>query len=184
VAVGAVATPFEFDISLEPACEALVASAMANWGAVHGLYNVAADLSQENLGRDGDVVTVPNEVLERTLAVNLIGYFYTSRYAIPAMLAGGGGSIVHTTSGVVRGHTRFAAYGAAKGGVIALSRHIATRWGKEGIRSNAIDPGITLTQNLRDMVSDEERQFISSFGSCSALRRPRGYCGDSGISPF
>src|SRR6516162_5521552 len=116
-------------------------------------------------------------------AVNLIGYFYTSRYAIPAMLAGGGGSIVHTTSGVVRGHTRFAAYGAAKGGVIALSRHIATRWGKEGIRSNAIDPGITLTQNLRDMVSDEERQFISSFGSCSALRRPRGYCGDSGISP-
>jgi NAD(P)-dependent dehydrogenase (short-subunit alcohol dehydrogenase family) len=138
------------------------------WGSVHGSYNAAADLSRENLGRDGDVVTLPNQVLERTLAVNLMGYFYTGRYADPAMWAAGGGSIVQTTSWLVREHTRFAAYGAAKGGVIALSRHIAARWGKDGIRSNSIDPGITLTENQRDMVSGEERRSI-----LPAVRAPR-----------
>ena len=93
----------------------MLEAAVDRWGGVHGLYNVAADLSRETLGRDGDAVTVPTDVLRRTLDVNLMGFFFTSRYAIPAMLSAGGGSIVHTTSGVVLGMPKFAAYGAAKG---------------------------------------------------------------------
>ena len=168
VAAGGVAEPFEFDISDEPSCAALIAHAKQQWGTIHGLFNVAADLSKENLGRDTDVVTVPLDVLERTLRVNLMGYFFTARHAIPAMLEAGGGSIVHTTSGVVLGIDRFCAYGAAKGGVIALSRHIARRWGKEGVRSNAIDPGITLTDNQLESVSDEHRAQMLPF-----VRSPR-----------
>lgn len=168
VAAGGMAEPFEFDISDEPSCAALIARAKKQWGAVHGLFNVAADLSKENLGRDTDVVTVPLDVLERTLRVDLMGYFFTARHAIPAMLEAGGGSIVHTTSGVVLGLNYFCAYGAAKGGVIALSRHIARRWGKEGVRSNAIDPGVTLTDNQLEMVSDEDRARM-----LPAVRSPR-----------
>ena len=52
--------------------------------------------------------------------------------------------------------------------MIALSRHIAARWGKEGVRSNAIDPGMTLTQNQLEMVTDEERALIMQ-----AVRAPR-----------
>lgn len=160
VAAGGTAESFVFDISVESACHDLVEAAKSHWGAVNGLFNVAADLSRENLGRDTDVVTLPVEVLRHTLDVNLIGYFFTCRHAIPAMLETGGGSIVNTTSGVVLGQPMFAAYGAAKGGVLALSRHVAARWGKEGIRSNTIDPGITLTENQRDMVPEEIRRSI------------------------
>lgn len=154
------AEPFGFDISDERDCEALIRAASDRWGRVDGLFNVAADLSMENLGRDGDVVSTPTEVIRRTLEVNLMGFFFTSRYAIPAMLAGGGGSIVHMTSGVVLGLPKFAAYGASKGGIIALSRHIAARYGKERIRSNAIDPGVTITENQKMMSTEEERAMI------------------------
>lgn len=160
IEAGGSAEPVGFDLGDEESCKALIDTARQRFSAVHGLYNVGADLSTGNLGRDSDVVSVPNEVLRRTLDVNLLGYVFTSRYAIPEMLAAGGGSIVHTTSGVVLGLPKFCAYGMSKNAVIALSRHIAARWGKEGIRSNAIDPGITLTQNQKDMVTDEERAMI------------------------
>lgn len=160
VDAGGTAEAFAFDISKESDCRDLVEAAKDHWGAVHGLYNAAADLSRETLGRDKDVVTIPIEVLRRTLDVNLIGYFFTSRFAVPAIVESGGGSIVHTTSGTTAGHWEFPAYAAAKNGVIALSRHIAVAFGKQGVRSNAIDPGITMTQNQRDSVTDEEREML------------------------
>ena len=158
VAADGVAVPFAFDLAEEASCGALVAEAVGRWGTLNGLFNCAADLSKDNLGRDTDVVTTPLDVVERTLRVNLVGYFLTARHAIPAMLEAGGGSIVNMTSAVVLGQPVFGAYGMAKGGVIALSRHIATRWGKEGIRCNALDPGITLTDNQLTMVSGEKRE--------------------------
>lgn len=157
---GGVAESFTFDISDEGACRDLVAAAKDRWGAVHGLYNVAADLSPQTLGRDSDVVNIPVDVLRRTLDVNLIGYFFTSRFAVPAIIESGGGSIVHTTSGTTAGHYEFPAYAAAKNGVISLSRHIAVAYGKQGVRSNAIDPGITMTQNQLDSVTEEEREGL------------------------
>ncbi|KUH67474.1 hypothetical protein AU184_26350 [Mycolicibacterium novocastrense] len=172
VEAGGEAEPFEFDISDEGACHDLITAAHERWGAVHGLYNVAADLSENTLGRDADIVAVPTEVFTRTLAVNLMGFFYTSRAAIPLMLEGGGGSIVHTTSGVVLGNQRFVAYGASKGGIIAMSRHIATRYGKDGIRSNAIDPGITLTGNQLAMVTEEERADRLRFTKAARFGQP------------
>lgn len=160
VAAGGSAEPVAFDLADEDSCRNLIATAIQRYGSLHGLYNVGADLSVENLGRDSDIVTVPNDVIRRTLDVNLLGYVFTSRYAIPEMLNARGGSIVHTTSAVVLGLPKFCSYGMSKGAVTALSRHIAVRWGKQGIRSNAIDPGITLTQNQKDMVTDEERDLI------------------------
>jgi NAD(P)-dependent dehydrogenase (short-subunit alcohol dehydrogenase family) len=171
-AAGGTAESFKFDISNEDDCRGLIQAAVDRWGAVQGLYNVAADLSQDNLGRDTDVVTVPIDVVRHTFDVNLMGFFFTSRHAIPAMLESGGGSIVHTTSAVVLGFPVFVAYGASKGGVIALSRHIAARWGKEGIRSNAIDPGITLTENQLEMVTDEQREEILPAVKSSDFGKP------------
>ncbi len=160
------------DISDEPSCSAMIQTANDNWGRLDGLFNVAADLSQENLGRDGDVVTVPLEVLEHTLKVNVMGYFHTVRHAIPLMLESGGGSIVNTTSGVVLGAPRFSAYGASKGSVIALSRHIARAYGKQGIRSNALDPGVVLTSNQLESNSDEERAAILQMATSDRFAQP------------
>lgn len=156
-AAGGKAVAVEFDLADEAACRRLIEATVSEFSRLDGLFNVGADLSPDNLGRDGDLVEVPLEVWRHTLDVNLTGYFYTSRYAIPALLDGGGGVILNMTSAVTMGFPRFVAYGAAKAGVVALSRHIACRWGKENIRCNAIDPGVVLTENSLTMVSEEER---------------------------
>ncbi len=172
VSNGGKAQAVRCDLADEPSCAELINHAQLKMGGVHGLFNVAADLSQDTLAQDTNAVTIPLDVLERTLKVNLMGYFYTVRHAIPAMLAAGGGSIINTTSGVVLGQEKFCAYGAAKAGVIALTRHIATTWGKQKIRANAIDPGIVLTENQIQSNTDEERAHILPFVNAPNFGEP------------
>ena len=63
------------------------------------------------------------------------------------MLAGGGGSIVTTSSDAVfMGDAAHVSYAVAKAGVTALTRHIASRWGKDGLRCNSVAPGLTMSE--------------------------------------
>lgn len=166
---GGRATVHEFDIADEAACASLVAATVDAFGGVDGLFNVAADLSTNTLGRDADLVETPLDVWRRSLEVNLTGYFLTARHAIPAMLARGGGAIVNTISGLVlNGDRGRVSYGASKSGLLALSKHIATRWGKENIRCNVVAPGMVLTENSKTMISDAERAAVFEM-----LRSPR-----------
>lgn len=146
-AAGGEARSLECDISEESAVRALMDFAVAEFGGINGLFNVAADLSDANLGRDTDALDIPVDVWRHTLDVNLTGYLLTIRHALPAMLAAGGGPIVNTISGATYlGEPARVAYAASKAGVTALTRHVATRWGKEGIRCNAVAPGLVLTE--------------------------------------
>ncbi|WP_199796530.1 SDR family NAD(P)-dependent oxidoreductase [Pseudonocardia dioxanivorans] len=163
------AAAHRFDIADDASCRELVAAAVTRFGGVDGLFNVAADLSEGTLGRDTDLVDVPLEVWQRSLEVNLTGYFLTARHAVPAMLAGGGGAIVNTISGLVlHGDPQRVAYGSSKSGVVALSKHIATRWGKQGIRCNIVAPGLVLTESSLEMNPPEYREKVSAM-----LRSPR-----------
>ncbi len=86
------------------------------------------------------------EQWDRTLAVNLSGVFYCMRAEHPHLLAAGGGAIVNTASiHSVIASPSSAAYGAAKHGVLGLTKVCALAWGKEGIRVNAVGPGFTPT---------------------------------------
>ncbi|MFE7277354.1 MULTISPECIES: SDR family NAD(P)-dependent oxidoreductase [Streptomyces] len=166
---GGDATSLWFDIADADACRDLVAATVDAYGGVDGLFNVAADLSQNTLGRDTDLVDVPLDVWRRSLEVNLTGYFLTARYAVPAMLASGGGAIVNTISGLVLyGDRSRVSYGASKSGVVAMSKHIATRWGKENIRCNVVAPGMVLTENNKAMNSEDDRRAVFDM-----LRSPR-----------
>jgi NAD(P)-dependent dehydrogenase (short-subunit alcohol dehydrogenase family) len=166
---GGRAAAHRFDIADEEACASLVAATVETFGGVDGLFNVAADLSADTLGRDTDLVDVPLEVWRRSLEVNLTGYFLTARHAVPAMLMRGGGAIVNTISGLVLyGDRNRVAYGASKSGVVALSKHIATRWGKEGIRCNVVAPGLVMTEN--SMMNNPEGYRAKVF---EMLRSPR-----------
>ncbi|GAA4551037.1 SDR family NAD(P)-dependent oxidoreductase [Pseudonocardia xishanensis] len=152
-----------FDISDDSSCAELVTVATKTYGAVHGLFNVAADTSEQTLGRDTDVVTVPLEVWRRSLEVNLTGYFLMARHTIPALLESGGGAIVNTISGLVLyGDANRVAYGASKSGILALSKHIAIGWGKQGIRCNTIAPGLVLTEQSALLNSDSYKEEVLS----------------------
>jgi NAD(P)-dependent dehydrogenase (short-subunit alcohol dehydrogenase family) len=83
-----------------------------------------------------------NEEWNRTIDVNLRGYWLCSKYVIPSMLENKSGSILFIASRTgLRGFPGFAAYSASKGGVLALMRSMAADYAPDGIRINAIIPG-------------------------------------------
>ncbi|MFC8830431.1 SDR family NAD(P)-dependent oxidoreductase [Streptomyces sp. NPDC057137] len=134
------------DISDEASFAELIAFAGKEFGGVDSLFNVAADLSAGNLGRDGDVLTVPFDVWQHTIDVTLSGYMYGIRHALPVMIERGGGAIVNTMSAAVwMGEPVRVAYQAAKAGLTGLTRHTATVGGKHGVRCNSVAPGMVLT---------------------------------------
>ena len=83
------------------------------------------------LSADTDVVAIDLDVWDRVMAVNLRGYVCAMQQAIPLMLEGGGGAIVNMSSAAAfQGEPARPAYATAKAGIGALTRHVASRWGR------------------------------------------------------
>ena len=144
------------DISDEEQVRDLVERAVKEFGQLDIFHANAADLAPDIIGRDSDALDIPLEVFDRTIAVNLRGHLLGARHAVPEMLKRGGGALVFTSSGAAFiGEPTRPAYAMAKSGINALVRHIASRWGQEGIRANAVAPGLVLTDIVRSLVSTE-----------------------------
>lgn len=125
----------------------LMESTVARFGALHVLFNNAG------IGTYALVPELDPDMWEQVLAVNLTGVYLGCRAAIPHMRRAGGGAIVNTASiSGERADYGFAAYNAAKAGVINLTRAIAIDHARDGIRANAICPGAIDTPLLRQMV--------------------------------
>ncbi len=124
------------DVSREADVEALVGEAVQRFGRLDVMVNNAAIQIEEELAETTE------EQLDRILAVNLKGVFFGCKHAVRAMRASGGGSIVNIASILALvGDGILAAYCAAKGGVLGITRATAVRYGRDGIRCNAICPG-------------------------------------------
>ena len=148
VAAGGTATHIAFDLSNPESVADLIHTAADTYDGVDLLFNVGADMS--TLRADSDVVDIDFEVWDRVMAVNLRGYVASMKYAIPKMLSRGGGAIVNMSSAAAfQGEPARPAYATAKAGIGALTRHVASRWGKENIRCNAVAPGFTATGAIR-----------------------------------
>jgi NAD(P)-dependent dehydrogenase (short-subunit alcohol dehydrogenase family) len=149
-ASGGQASAFLCDLSDPSSIQSLFAAAVDHFGGVDATFNVGADMS--TLPADTDLVDIDLDVWDRVMAVNLRGYVCAMKQAIPRMLEGGGGAIVNMSSAAAfQGEPARPAYATAKAGIGALTRHVASRWGKEGIRCNAVAPGFTATKTIKSV---------------------------------
>jgi NAD(P)-dependent dehydrogenase (short-subunit alcohol dehydrogenase family) len=145
--IGDAALAVRFDAGDVASVEALVAATVDRFGRLDVLFNNAALMSPDIIKLDTEPVGIDFAVWDRTMAVNARGYLAGCKYAIPHMLKAGGGSILMTTSGSgLLGDVSNIAYGASKAAVMSLMRYVATIYGKQGIRCNAICPGLIRTE--------------------------------------
>jgi NAD(P)-dependent dehydrogenase (short-subunit alcohol dehydrogenase family) len=129
------------DISVESDVAAMMQAAVEAYGGLHVLHNNAAITDPAHQSRDAGLLDLDVDIWDRTMAVDLRGAMLGCKHAIPHMLASGGGSIVNTSSNAaLAGDLTLTAYAAAKGGVNTLTLSVATAFGKQGIRCNAVSP--------------------------------------------
>ena len=144
---GAQATAVEADVAVAADVRRTIEAAVERFRRLDVLVNNAG------YGITGSVVETDEEDWDALMAVNVRGVFLCSKYAIPAMRRGGGGTIVNTASVVAAvGVGDRAAYCASKGAVAALTRAIAIDHVGEGIRCNAIAPGTIDTPYFNDIL--------------------------------
>jgi NAD(P)-dependent dehydrogenase (short-subunit alcohol dehydrogenase family) len=150
---GGHAVAVEVDVRLEADIVRMVEVATSTFGRLDVLHNNAA----EQLAADGIVTELDVDVWDRTFATDLRSVMLGCKHGIPAMLAGDGGSIVNTSSigalSASQGHT---AYGAAKAGMIALTRYVATQYSPQGIRCNVVVPGLVLDDGALERFTPDQ----------------------------
>jgi NAD(P)-dependent dehydrogenase (short-subunit alcohol dehydrogenase family) len=132
------------DLGDEASIRALLEGAVGRFGAIDVLVNNAANTFLSSTS-DRPLEELEIEVWDELMRVNLRGTMLACKFVLPYLRARGGGSIVNiaSVSGMSGGANT--AYGVGKAGVIMLTRDIATQYGKEGIRCNAISPGVIVT---------------------------------------
>ena len=146
---GGIARAQSTDVTNPDAVEAMVRDTVASYGGLDVLHNNAAAINLN--GKDQDVVTMDLDTWHQVLDVNLTGPMLGCRYAIPAMLERGGGSIVNTASAAAfYGSKTLAAYGTSKAGLVALTRYVAAAYGDRSIRCNAVAPGVVVDHATQD----------------------------------
>jgi NAD(P)-dependent dehydrogenase (short-subunit alcohol dehydrogenase family) len=172
-AAGGTARAQVLDVADAAAVERMVADTVAAYGGLDVLHNNAAALDQNRF--DQDVATMDLATWDRVLAVNLTGPMLGCRYAIPAMLERGGGSIVNTASAAAfYGSHSLAAYGTSKAGVVALTRYVATAYGERGIRCNADAPGVVVDEQTQEALGGPMGERLRRY-STSHLTGRLGY---------
>ena len=137
--------------------ESMIENTQQTFGRLDCLVNCA--------GISGPVATVTDYPLEdwhRVININLNGTFYAIRCAIPLMLKSGGGAIVTMSSifGSIAGGN-IAAYVASKHAVLGLTKAVAQEFGSQGIRINAVAPGVIETAMTEEALQQQE--YVTSF---------------------
>jgi NAD(P)-dependent dehydrogenase (short-subunit alcohol dehydrogenase family) len=144
------------DVAKSADAEAMIRLAEETFGHLDILFNNAG-ISHP---KDDDAVTTEEDVWDLTMNINLKGVFLGCKYGIPALRRAGGGSIINTASFValLGAATPQLAYTASKGGVLAMTRELATLHARENIRVNALCPGPLRTELLMKYLDTEEKR--------------------------
>jgi dihydroanticapsin dehydrogenase len=168
-AFGGEAVGFAVDVAVSARVDDMVEAAVDRWGRVDVLVNNAG------VNLPGRLHEVTDEVIDRTLDVNVKGQLYGCRAVIPHMLAQGGGSIVNIASvnGLVS-EPLLTVYSASKGASVMLTKGVALDYAKQGIRCNVICPGwvdTPINYALAEMLGGLEHMY-ATIDSSQPIGRP------------
>ena len=158
------------DVRREDSVTAFVERAVAEFGTVDAVDHNAA-WSHQRL--DTDAVGVDLGVWQRAIEITTRGALLLARHAIPVMVAGGGGSFVAISSGTSTiGESTRVAYGVSKAALNQLTRHLAVRYGRDGIRANAIAPGFIHTETAATQVPADVQTRLAEANPTRRLGTP------------
>jgi len=154
--IGGNARAFAADVSKAKDAEAMIAFGEKTFGRVNVVFNNAGVFHP----KDDSVTNTPEDIWNLVIDINLKGVFLGCKYAIPALLRAGGGSIINTASfvAVMGAAAPQIAYTASKGGVRAMTREIAVEFARKNIRANSLCPGPVETPLLAELLSDPARR--------------------------
>jgi NAD(P)-dependent dehydrogenase (short-subunit alcohol dehydrogenase family) len=142
--IGSNARAYHLDAGDEASIAGMVQAAIDAFGTLDIVVNNVADTS--STAQDLTVLDIDTELWDRAFHINARSYFLATKYALPHLLAKGSGAFVHTASCAgLAGDVGLTAYGASKAAVVNFSRSVAAQFGRKGVRSNAICPGMIAT---------------------------------------
>jgi NAD(P)-dependent dehydrogenase (short-subunit alcohol dehydrogenase family) len=146
IEAGGFATAIELDLGDLESVRGMIDTVVRRFGGIDILHNNAA-ATHLAARKDLPIVEADPAVWDDTMRINLRGTMVAIQAAVPHMIARGGGSIVITSSGSgLSGDLSHPAYGASKAALNNLTCYVATQYGKQGVRCNAIAPGFIVTE--------------------------------------
>lgn len=165
-ASGGKAEAFALDVTSAAQVRSLVASLAARYGRIDVLVNNAGYY------RKVPTLEMDDASMDRMMAVNYKGVHHCCQAVLPYMLKRGRGSIVSVASmaGIKGSGSHASHYAASKGAVIALTRSLASEFGPQGIRINAVAPGTVDTELFRASTKDQPER-VQSVINATPLRR-------------
>lgn len=177
-ATGGEAIAVEFDIGDEAAVDRLFTRAEEVYGPVDRVHANAAAFPPRKLGADTDLLDIDLGVFDFTVQVNLRGHVLVTRRALPNLITHDGAIVYTSSAAAFTASDSRPAYVIAKNGLHGLVRHVAARWGRDGVRANAIAPGFVRTELMGHVDPDGALAQLALDKSCSPrVGRPEDIAG-------
>ncbi len=149
--------PCVLDVTRRGQCGAVVASVAERWGRLDVLVNNAGNVS------DRSITAMREEAWDAVLDVHLKGAFLCSQAVLPLMIRRGGGQIIHVSSVSGRwGAAGQANYSAAKAGLLGLTVSLAREVAEQGVRVNAVLPGLLPTRMTAGLTESARRALVEA----------------------
>lgn len=172
---GGKASAVRLDGGDEQSIAAVVLLCRESYGGLDGLHVNFANFGDDHT-KDVGVMELSLPAFDESIRVNVRGFLLCTRYALPQIIARGGGAILYTSSvAAYRGESTRVAYAMGKAAILALMRHVAVRHGPDGVRANAIAPGVIKRPNQERFFGPE---FMKWATSVAQIKSRIGHPGD------